>query len=73
VNAPVFFRVEHGNPGPEELAALTVVLAALAVAGGEGGGGGDVEPGWRRRGPHARVPHSWRSRARRDQSGYRRE
>lgn len=30
----VLFRVESGNPTPEELAALTVVLAA-ATSGGE--------------------------------------
>lgn len=34
--APVLFSVTRGNPTPEEIAALTVVLAAAASAPAEG-------------------------------------
>lgn len=47
------FRVTAGNPTPEELAALTVVLAAAASAGS----GGDSDSATRRR-------RGWSSRAR---------
>ena len=59
-------RVESGNPTPEELAALVVVLSAL------GGGDGDApdatrrsawaDPAWRLVGPSTRIG-GWRASA----------
>ena len=61
----VLFRVESGNPTPEELAALTVVLAA-ATSGGEEEPAATPTGGWAS--PARRVrsigtpgPGAWRA------------
>lgn len=65
--APVI-RVERGNPTPEQLAALTVVLSAAGQ--GEGGAGGDARGRtlWTARSRFARPrpavgPDGWRASA----------
>nr|AEM44226.1 SimX2-like protein [uncultured bacterium] len=60
---PVRFRVERGNPDPDELAALAVVLLArCAAAPGEFAGEERRTATWRRpeRAPGHRTPRSWR-------------
>ncbi|MFD3525713.1 acyl-CoA carboxylase subunit epsilon [Streptomyces sp. NPDC058653] len=58
-------RVERGQAGPEELAAITAVLMARAAsrtdAGAAPGRRGRSTAGWRRleRTPGFRAPHSW--------------
>jgi hypothetical protein len=61
---PVALRVVHGNPSPEELAAVLTVVAAL------GGGDDDPPPAsrslWGRpvlRGAHHPSPGAWRASA----------
>ncbi|OON79728.1 acyl-CoA carboxylase subunit epsilon [Streptomyces tsukubensis] len=61
-----FLRVERGQAGPEELAAITAVLMARAAARpaeiGAGTHRGRTDrAGWRRleRTPGFRAPHSW--------------
>ncbi|MEV4975204.1 acyl-CoA carboxylase subunit epsilon [Streptomyces scopuliridis] len=55
-------RVEKGQAGPEELAAITAVLMARAAAQPEAPAHrGRSTAGWRRleRTPGFRAPHSW--------------
>ena len=55
-------RVEKGQAGPEELAAITAVLLARAAAQPEvTAHRGRSHAGWRRleRTPGFRAPHSW--------------
>ncbi|MEU9356759.1 acyl-CoA carboxylase subunit epsilon [Streptomyces sp. NPDC048301] len=55
-------RVEKGQAGPEELAAITAVLLARAAAQPEASTRrGRSTAGWRRleRTPGFRAPHSW--------------
>ena len=55
-------RVEKGQAGPEELAAITAVLLARATAQPEvTAHRGRSTAGWRRleRTPGFRAPHSW--------------
>ncbi|MCL7381894.1 MULTISPECIES: acyl-CoA carboxylase subunit epsilon [unclassified Streptomyces] len=55
-------RVEKGQAGPEELAAITAVLMARAAAQPEAPSHrGRSTAGWRRleRTPGFRAPHSW--------------
>ncbi|WP_406145724.1 acyl-CoA carboxylase subunit epsilon [Streptomyces sp. NBC_01012] len=55
-------RVEKGQAGPEELAAITAVLLARAAARtDEPAHRGRSTAGWRRleRTPGFRAPHSW--------------
>ncbi|MFF5894444.1 acyl-CoA carboxylase subunit epsilon [Streptomyces argenteolus] len=55
-------RVEKGQAGPEELAAITAVLLARASAQPDAPAGrGRSTAGWRRleRTPGFRAPHSW--------------
>ncbi|AWL40788.1 MULTISPECIES: acyl-CoA carboxylase subunit epsilon [Streptomyces] len=55
-------RVEKGQAGPEELAAITAVLLARAAATPEAPARrGRSTAGWRRleRTPGFRAPHSW--------------
>ncbi|MFJ9031138.1 acyl-CoA carboxylase subunit epsilon [Streptomyces sp. NPDC102274] len=55
-------RVEKGQAGPEELAAITAVLMARAAAQPESPAHrGRSTAGWRRleRTPGFRAPHSW--------------
>ncbi|KNE79256.1 MULTISPECIES: acyl-CoA carboxylase epsilon subunit [Streptomyces] len=68
MNADNFLRVEKGQAGPEELAALTAVLLARATAPGHHGPRRHTParphrtaPRWHRpeRGPGFRAPHSW--------------
>ncbi|MEU6283708.1 acyl-CoA carboxylase subunit epsilon [Streptomyces sp. NPDC047028] len=57
-------RVEKGQAGPEEVAAITAVLLARAAAAPELAPvrRGRPRAGWRRleREPGFRAPHSWR-------------
>jgi len=60
-------RIVKGNPTPEEIAALTVVLAAASqVAGADEPaptGGGWADPANRLRRPLAAGPGAWRASA----------
>ncbi|GGY80499.1 acyl-CoA carboxylase subunit epsilon [Streptomyces nitrosporeus] len=61
-SAESVLRVEKGQAGPEELAAITAVLLARAAAGTEAPARrGRSTAGWRRleRTPGFRAPHSW--------------
>jgi hypothetical protein len=65
MSTSVDIRVEKGQAGPEELAALTAILLARAASGPSEAprhGGGSVRAAWRRleREPGFRAPHSWR-------------
>ncbi|WP_129306368.1 acyl-CoA carboxylase subunit epsilon [Streptomyces sp. L2] len=55
-------RVEKGQAGPEEVAAITAVLLARAAAAPEPVRRVRPRAGWRRleREPGFRAPHSWR-------------
>ncbi|MFI2379209.1 acyl-CoA carboxylase subunit epsilon [Streptomyces sp. NPDC018964] len=58
-------RVEKGQAGPEEVAAITAILLARAAAqpaAAAPGHGGSARAGWRRleRENGFRAPHSWR-------------
>lgn len=60
-----FLRVEKGQAGPEELAAITAILMARAATPtGDAAQShrGRSRAGWRRleREPGFRAPHSWR-------------
>ena len=56
-------RVEKGNAGPEELAAITAILLARAASHREAAPSHNPHStaGWRRleRTPGFRAPHSW--------------
>ncbi|EIV94859.1 hypothetical protein FraQA3DRAFT_4646 [Frankia sp. QA3] len=62
------FRIEKGQAGPEELAAITAVLLARVTAArtaGAGDAGTPARPGQARwahpePGPDFRAAHSWR-------------
>ncbi|MGX2994310.1 acyl-CoA carboxylase epsilon subunit [Streptomyces sp. JNUCC 64] len=56
-------RVEKGDAGPEEVAALTAILLARAAApAAEAAPAPPARPGWRRleRQYGFQAPHSWR-------------
>ncbi|MEV5108040.1 acyl-CoA carboxylase subunit epsilon [Streptomyces massasporeus] len=57
-----FLRIEKGQAGPEELAALTTVLLVRAVAGRDQRPPART-PTVRWRPPHYGSPHSWRASA----------
>jgi hypothetical protein len=58
-----FLRIEKGQAGPEELAALTTVLLARAVAGRDRRRPPARTPTVRWCRPHYGSPHSWRASA----------
>jgi hypothetical protein len=59
--ADAVLRVEKGQAGPEELAAITAVLLVRAAAQPAAPARGRSTAGWRRleRTPGFRAPHSW--------------
>lgn len=64
--APASFRIVSGHPSPEEIAAVTVVLCALAQADSTPPGparpvGGWADPSARLRRPVHPGPGAWRT------------
>jgi hypothetical protein len=65
LTSPATLRIINGNPTPEELAAVTVVLTALS-GGGDAGptpviAGGWADPALRLRRPIPPGPGAWRA------------
>ncbi|WP_347343500.1 acyl-CoA carboxylase subunit epsilon [Jatrophihabitans telluris] len=66
---PPVLRIVRGNPSPEDVAAVTVVLSLLSASGSAPAttpsrSGGWADPRWRVRAPLTASPGAWQASAR---------